>query len=738
MNNNHYSVYLESIFQLANTLVIKFDRTIESINEYTELLHPGSVNPLDKKTWKYYMNVSGEYHFRDELMTITSLDTLEEIVFDKDNLVIHRATKRAYAYGSRYYKELVATYPDQETLIQGILYPVDIDLAIEAKNGQIIGYPKHLIESNEYTLLSRLQNWVDGYLFRWVVDGFHVAHDLYYLTWQSVFYSLLPETLLSLRHEKCKTNEAHSFHVWNYLASHGRLDQYKDNLTKKQALWLYRNVLHVKKNLGQIDTFEFITEHIMTARNIPLSGYNANHNLSDMPDNLYSEIEFRRETINNIASVEVLDPISLTQLLLKQDDVAKGNYSIRLHETNSIREKLENSLSNVIQTKSLESTLFDYTSSSPYNLENILLNHWIFLSSIDVYRSFITIENPRTGSISNISVKDAFVLAYYFFCKSFNLELIEIPVIPAIRVQRIPIVTIDQIMAVADKKLIPRDLAIDILSKQPIIDPVFNTEAFYNLCSEIFISADYQRGIMGLQEHYYRRGLVHGMVSQIYSDNTCRFDVDGKHYSIWFEERNIIIDDYDSIDPTEYWLSLLTRCTGVDIKNANSLANIQSAMTNIMTQLSSYTVQFLNEINSSPLKMIEPLTVRPGDVEFKTLSLIEVDHNVVDVIGYTAKHKHPLVYDIGHCGLRERVEAKQFGRLVFDIVVKNQDPLFVNRLTYHVHVGNVGPSIINHVDDNDEGVFPLPGIDIYLSQSDADRKQVIDMYDKCYLEQNKL
>lgn len=745
MNNNIYSVYLDSTFQLANTLVIKFDKTISSINEYTNLLFPNSVDYNDPTTWKYYLNVSGEYHFRDTLMTVTSLDTLEEIVFNKENLDLHRATKKAYTYGSRFYRELVTKYPDQETLILGILYPIDIHKAINAKDGQIIGYPKHLIESNEYSLITRLQSWIDGYLFRWVNNAFEIAHDLYYLTWQSTFYSLLPPTLLSLRHEKSKTNEAHSFHVWTYLASHGRLNRYKDNLLKEQALWLYRNINHIKTNLGHIETFDFLTKHIMTVRDIPLSGYVLEHNLEPMEylindatnntelASLYPKLEFKRRTVNNVQSVEVLDPIGLRQLLIKEDDIAKDNYVVRQTDEQEIQTKLENSLSNIVKTKALESTLFDYTGSSIYSLENILLNEWIHLSSIDVYRSYITLENPRTGDLFNLSVKDAFVFSYYFFCKSFNLILEELPVIPAIRVQRIPDVNVNDLMKVADTSYIDPSIAKLMLSKQPRIENIISTEAFNNLCNQIYISANYQKDIVAFQEHYYRRGLTHGMISQIYADVICTFDEPNKKYTDWFIDKGINIEDYEIVDSNEMWFKLLSNATGLQTDNVNSLANIQKSMTNIMIQLSSYTVQFLNEINSSALKMIEPLSVRVGDYESLLKALVQIDHSSIRVKEHKGKLKRHIDHDISLCGIQNGLSTKLNGAYEFDINVKPQIPLHASRIRYRFDINGVGPRLNMSLTPNSEGIIPLPGIDIYLAQTDEERSRVMDVYDNCHL-----
>lgn len=738
MDNNYYSIYLESVFQLANTLKIKFEYNIKSINDILTYTHPNSFDINNPRTWKYYLNVSGHYHSTDTPMIVTSLDTLEDIVFNKNNLIDHRATARAYQYGTRYYHELVSKYPTQETLIQGILYPVNIDKAISAKEGEILGYPGHLIEINEYSLIRKLQEWIDGFISRWVNPHFALSHDLYYFTIYSVFYSLIPQTILRIRHEACLSNEAHSFHVKQFLASHGKLDKFYDQMTLKQSLWLYRNINYVKKNLGASKTFETITEHIMTERKIPLSGYTAFHNVENMPDEIYPETLFRKETLNAIEAVESTNPLTLSKMLIKEDKLARLNYDVRVNDSLDIEESFENSISNKMLTKALESTLFDYTGSSPYSLENILLNHWIYLSSLDIYKAFIQLENPRSGEIFNLSAKDTFVLAYYLFCKSFNLELLEVPIVPAIRVQRIPLVTIDEIYSIVDHSLIPRQLAADMLSIQPLIDPIISTDSFYELCDKIYRAANYQHGLIAYQEHYYRRGLAHGMASRIYCDYICRFDEEHKSYQDWFNEHNINISDYDFVNYKDEWLKLLHRATGVDVRTTNSLASIQQAMTNIMVTLSSYSVQYINETNTSAIRLLENPTVRPGDVNFKLKQELNVDHMVVGTLKHKGKYKDFQMVDLGGCGFREKIKSMIFGRYDFEITVKPLLPQKASRRYYRVRIGGIGANVLNIVAPNDEGVIPVPGVDLYLSQSDEERMHVVDLYDPCYLnQQNK-
>ena len=130
MLTNYYQLYIDSVFALAETVVIKSSYSAESINKFIAIKHGRETVSEYPHTWKYYLNISGNYHFSDEKMYITSLDTLEQIEFTKENLDLHRATYRGYLYGTRLYTELVTQYPLQESLILGILYPADIDKAI--------------------------------------------------------------------------------------------------------------------------------------------------------------------------------------------------------------------------------------------------------------------------------------------------------------------------------------------------------------------------------------------------------------------------------------------------------------------------------------------------------------------------------------------------------------------------------------------------------------------------------
>jgi hypothetical protein len=76
--------YIELNIKLAKTLVIKSETSANSINDNIRLNYGDIVDLQDTTSWKYYKNISGQYHPLDRLMTVTSLDSLEEIPFSKE------------------------------------------------------------------------------------------------------------------------------------------------------------------------------------------------------------------------------------------------------------------------------------------------------------------------------------------------------------------------------------------------------------------------------------------------------------------------------------------------------------------------------------------------------------------------------------------------------------------------------------------------------------------------------
>jgi hypothetical protein len=292
-NSNYFQLYLNACVALAQTIVIKSTETEQGLNNYVSTYYgANALDETDPTSWKYYMNLSGQYHFTDQLMYVVSLDTMQTIEFTPANLLIHTATAAAYQFGSSYYQALVDQYPTQVMLILGVIYPVNIATAIAAKDGQILGWPSQYVEPNEYSLIQRLQTWVYGFKQRWINPQYGVSDDLYFTVQLANMYYGLLMAIVSFREEMSSTSELHSFHQQQCLASHQGLDQYLEQLSLPQVVWLCRNINYIQRNVGKTSTFKTLIENVLTERDIPLAAYTMRHDTTAMPTQTYPSVVF--------------------------------------------------------------------------------------------------------------------------------------------------------------------------------------------------------------------------------------------------------------------------------------------------------------------------------------------------------------------------------------------------------------------------------------------------------------
>lgn len=726
--NNSYSIYLERVKQLARTIVIKSTDTVESMNAIVRIYYGKDRVSVDQTTWVYYMNLAGEYHFTNKEMTVVSMDTLETIVFSKENLLIHRATARAYQYGTRQYRELITRYPDQEMLVLGILYPVDKQKAIEAYDGEILNYPANLVEFNEYTFIERLQEWINGYKLRYFNRQYSVSDDLYIANNLAIMYLFLVPAILNIREEACHTVEAHSYHVREYLRSHGLLDYHLDHLSTKQTMFLYRNINYIERYAGHTDTFKWLIEHIMTERGIPLAEYDMRHDISEMPESLYPKVVFKRTPLNLGYSLDSKDVIGLHEMLMKEDVVALGNEALRPYVEDEINTLMENSINNDLATKVLESSMIDYTDSAVYTLSDTLLYHWLWFASNGYYNAVVGFTNPRTGERIPLSMKDAWILMWYAFCGSFGLELEVIPKMMAHRVVRIPTPGVEELMSMVDHTLIKPAFAEKILAMHPTIEPVISTEAFYLQCVEIHTAANAQRDEIAKLSHMDARGYAHGLISRLYSDNICSFPEDGEPYRRWFAGRNITVEDFTREDFDNLWKGIVEEATGANLTTKESVKDTQAALCGLLAQLSSYSIQILVQINQSKIISTSAPGVRIGDIGAKSFNETKDPDAAVRVIARNTRAINNVELDVSEIGFEIYNNQPARGSTSLEL------PKLINVTpagsygSIPLDIGGLRITIANPEPPNNEFVLPVPGMNSYLALPMEQRKLVGDIY----------
>lgn len=730
--SNYYSIYIERCIQLASTIVIKSEDIARTMNNALIAMYQDEtlVDPFDQTSWKYYKNLAGEYHFTDTMMQVVSMDTLEVIDFTKENLAVHRATARAYQYGTRQYQELLTQYPTQGALIRGILYPIDIQAAIAARDHEILGgYPPSLVEVNEYSLIERLQAWVDGFKLQAFNPAYILTDNLYLASYFGMLYAYLFPAIVTIRWDLCKTNEANSFHVREYLASHGNLDQYYDQLSTSQALSLYRNIRYLERHPGRQESFSWLTDKLLTERQLPLAEYTMRHDLSAQPAQLDPEVFFQRTPLNLGYSYDSADRATIKQMLQKEADLARDNVKYQEDYEPVITTKTTNSLSNKLNTKILESAMVDYTDASPYSLSKALLNHWLWLSYKGYYTAVVNIENPRTGERIALPAYDAFCFMWYCFCASIGIILDEIPEVVGIHVQRVPTPTPDDLMEVVDKTKVDVSLAKWLLSYQPVIQQIMSTEAYYSTVKNIWRAENTQYRIVAYQEHMLVRGFAENMMHRIYADVLVPLSTPGDNYKAWLAARNLSVDGWTTDDFGVAYLNLVANATGQDLNTSQSIAALQRAMIGMMRQLSSYSVQFVSYINNGAIQPIDWSVIRLGDTPSHQYGVWQIPQLNVRLMNFHTRLKNHFkipIYEPGTFEIDTRTHVRTHAEYEIPVTAHPAtSPATVYHLYYELPVD---VSYTPETTRTERGIIPVPGIDAYLDLSLEEQQNFKDVY----------
>jgi len=694
MSSTYYRIFIGQVMTLAKTMVIKSKVAAETINSELELF--GNALSSDPRTWKYYRNLAGLYHPTDSLMSVTSMDTLEEIEFTRENLQIHRATASAHKYGSRYYRDLVARYPEQETLILGILSPVSLDVAIAAADGTILQYDRTLVESQEASLISTLQQWVHGYTSRWTVPGYGVTDEYYPAAQLGILFANLPLEILNLRLEACRTEEAHSFHIREYLASHGGLDVHLPQLTLKQALFLYRNINYLQRNAGMQSTFNLLLERIINERNLPLARYDMLHDDTDQLESLYPAIEMRRTALNDHPGDGSSNRRTVDEVMSKQYETARSNRDRHYEALAGTVRDMQNSRINRLPTKVFESALLDTTDSVPYAKEDILLNHWLYMAATGRFVAVINVADPTTGVTMPLTAKEAFVVFLYAYNKARGVTLPEVPMLVANRVRKTTLPTVAEMRRLIDPKRLSDVYLASLLEHQPAMGVYVSIQAFREFSNQLQYAQNYQRGVYAIPEDHLARGMAEGVASYCYHDIPCDLGA-GIAYERWFNERGYDFSNLGDLDLDLLANNILTAVTGEEIGSASALAQLQKSMLDLMSRLSSYSVHYLQSINSTSYRILDTVVPRVSDVDSTSRTRRPVDiHRVEILTGHMKTHRKNFKRRPGVRPIRLSA-SKGYGKAIIRLGTEIE---MTQNVVAHFNVSIQGVSVIKQdVDD---------------------------------------
>jgi len=664
-----YEIYRANTMQLAKTLVIKSEGSATALNNGL-LEYRREVDTTRPETWMYYLNLAGEYHPENTMMRVLSLDTLEEIDFTKANLLEHRTTAREYTYGSTYYKELVRKYPEQPALIRGIINPVDLATAVAAPDHTILYYDPTLVESWEENLIPALQDWIDAYVRKYVHHDFSLVEDLYLASALVQMHLRIAPVIMMIRQLNCRSNYVHTFHLWTYLASHNYLDDYREFLTREQAMWLYRDIHWIDHNNGKQSTMGVVIDNVLTERGFPIGEYGMIADGENIVEDLYPKAELDFTPLNFHREQEVVhDNKSVREILTKELVLAKDNPDNFSYAESKINFDFTRGLMGKIPSKVLESEVTDSSLMTPVRMIDTLYNHWVYYACNGTYQSMINVQNPRTGNNMVMSVKDAWVAFSYCLNKAFGVTLTQVVPAGVWDVLLVKQPTFSTLRDISESYYVSDTLIRAAMDIVPLQRKLVSTESFYLKCAEIHDGQLAHRELYSLRENYKSRGQMEAVCRRFYGDQLCEFAPAGTSIDQFFKVRNWDLAGYDDSTYLSIAVNILNTATGQDLFYSKSLTEIHAAMLRLFLQLSSYTIHAIQSINSIPAMVPDWRVIRVGDLNVYGFSRHRHPWMPTNVKKWSAESGHQTSYQLTEQGSQYSAEVKSDAAIQLDSTI---------------------------------------------------------------------
>lgn len=623
-NNKFYTdTHIKETITLAKSIVIKNDKEARLYNDYLRQTVPGYTEESNPANWRYYRHISGERYPLDRTITAVSVDNGQEFVFDKAAMLVHRRTHEELLKFGLYYEELVKRYPELELYIKGVITTPrysSVQQIIDLPDYQIVAYAGYLVEENEHDLISDLQLRIDSYQSTWLMGYYAVLDNLFLAAQYSILYKYIVTSILALRMEKDKTVNAHSFHIRLYLASHHFLDDVLLFLTKKQQLFLYRNMLYLNNHCGSNFTFQTLIDVLFTDRNISVVNYIYRQSNTTNTDG-WMNYRYNQKLLNSKSLVVNTADMSLPMVAAKEIPLLEGNQQTYQFHEKEIDFRHRTALFSELLTKDLETILLDETDSVKYKLLQTLTDYWARLLQDNRVSFLVDIVDPASSMSVRVTIRDLFKLYLVVLYASNNIQLQKFP---TYRVQR----TFKETLPTS-KELLKGCYDLDVTQRRYVQDLLEAVPRYeYYLTSyqfEQFVTKVYKLniGLWTWQSNFSdmdTEGQVEWLIGQVHECTD--FNVDTQESVQDFLDRTGLDDPrgYDAVQLKTYLYTILDNAYDKKLSFLSRYEKLQDALTKVFFKFNSYTVQLINNYYADA-----PLLVGAKDTLYSHTGAVEVD-----------------------------------------------------------------------------------------------------------------
>lgn len=627
-----YRIYYESNIALSRSVVFYSALAAEVANK--QEIENGYDPSHDRKDWRYFKHLNGDYHWMDPEIIITSMDTYAEIPYTKESLSKHKKTLQLYRDEPRHVRELIEKYPNQSMLIRGVINPVPYSISLKAREGEVLWLNDRLIEPQEHDLRYDISAFISKFIHRNFRDAYTKSDDLFLQVQIGQMRMFLAKHIMSKRFERFKTAQAHSYHVTNYLASHNRLDRYVPYMTLEQKLFFYININWIERHIGFTETFDWLVEKLLTLRSLPAYEYRLVQKDPDIDKDEYSPNGvFSRLPINFYQDglAYTVDEYPIASVLRREVPCATDNLdNLDQYTTEAIELTNESQISS-LPTKIIECAVIDPESVAVIREMDVVINHWLYLSTSGHYIGTGELLNPVNGQTMRLTAHEMFLL-YWYAMNTFvyGKELDKIDQVGAQRINRHRHVTTDEYKQVLPWKTCPywqSEIALYHGSEVVLEEAIPNKDEFSDYCQQVTLSMDYRNQWCN-GEHYQPHREMRLMLWRMsYVNMLCTLSK--PEYSTYAEFFDRIDLQWELISP-DTWMDLAVSAfeaaTSWSNKNTFSLEEIQRQMIDCFKRLSSYSIQFIDDLIGDMSIVGDNINLIAGPIEswFHT----EIDANI--------------------------------------------------------------------------------------------------------------
>lgn len=436
-NNAFYTdMYIRDTVTFIKSIIVKNHEEAKLFNTLLTLTYPTHTPSTNPTEWRYYKHLQGLTYALDTPITLTSIDSGETITLSRQTLLVHRKTRKELLKFGLLYDTLVRQYPQQQLFIKAVtLFPIytDENEIVSLTDYTIIAYDKSFIEDNEHDIIPELQQRVINYKPIWLIPYYANLDNLFLASQYTIFYQFLFTSMLAIRLANAKTIKAHSFHIRLYLASHYRLDEQMLFLSRRQQLYLYRNLRYLSNHAGKNHVFRTLINELFNEHNISVINYVQNQNNTLDTEN-YVDYTYKQKLLNSKELIYTGIDYGLDHLSAKEKPLAPGNGQEYIYNYKAIDRKNKRSLVSTLLTKDLETILIDETDSVKYKLLETVVDYWAYLIKNNLISFLTDVVDPVTNISNRLNPRDLFKL---YVVVLFASQGIKIDSFPIYRIKRV-------------------------------------------------------------------------------------------------------------------------------------------------------------------------------------------------------------------------------------------------------------------------------------------------------------